>query len=74
MCAVSAVIDHGRTLPWDNWINHEPYKTKDRWDEFKDIIDRLDKLDKKLDQPDCDPAKRAWMESIDKRLKDLEAK
>jgi len=51
----------------------------ERWDrpmfdEYKHIINLLEKLDTKLEQPDCeDPAKSAWMLEVEKRLQDLEA-
>lgn len=68
MCSVSAIMDYGRTrIQPEQW-------TRPAWDEFKEIIKRLDALDEKLDQPDCeDPAKAAWMRSIEARLAALEA-
>lgn len=67
MCAVSAIHDYYRTnVPIDQW-------TVSRFNEYKDIVRRLDELDKKLSQPDCDdPAKAAWMREVEARLKVLE--
>ncbi len=43
-------------------------------DEFKEILRRLEALDEKLGQPDCeDPAKAAWMRGVEDRLAMLEA-
>jgi hypothetical protein len=68
MCMVSMVMDGGMLIPPEKW-------TKKTYSEFQEIIDRLDKLDKKLDQPDChDPAKAEWMKNIEDRLKALEDK
>jgi hypothetical protein len=42
-------------------------------DEFKQIIERLDRLDKALGLPEChDPAKAAWLKDIEARLARLE--
>lgn len=67
MCSVSAMIDYGReNVPLDQW-------TRPTWTEYKEILKRLDALDKKLDQPDCeDPAKAAWMREVERRLAELE--
>lgn len=44
------------------------------FNEFKEIIRRLDDLDEKLGQPDChDPAKAAWMREVEARLEKLES-
>jgi hypothetical protein len=67
MCAVSVVLDYGRE-------NIPPYQwTRPAFDEFKEVIRRLEALDEKLDQPDCeDPEKAKWMEEVERRLKALE--
>lgn len=67
MCAVSVVMDYGRTrVQPDAW-------TRPAFEEFKEIIRRLEALDQKLDQPDCeDAAKAEWMAGVEKRLAALE--
>ncbi len=67
MCSVSVVHDYMRTnVPLEWW-------DRPKFDEYKEIIDRLDKLDKKLDQPECeDPEKAAWMKQVEERLDRLE--
>lgn len=69
MCAVSAVHDYYRlNVPVNDW-------TRPMFTEYQEIIRRLDLLDKKLDQPDCEePAKAAWMTEVEDRLKRLEAR
>jgi hypothetical protein len=75
--------------PWDSWPNTSPVtppKTIEyippskppedilkEWDVFKEIIRRLDEMDKKLNQVACDETKREWIYLIDQRLKALEA-
>lgn len=65
MCAVSAVLDWAHQQPITVW-------TQPRFDEFSEIVRRLDALDKLLNQPDCDPAKADIMKTIQDRLKHLE--
>lgn len=67
MCAVSATHDYFRqNVPITQWDNKS-------WDEYLEIIRRLELLDEKLDQKDCvDPAKEEWMKEVEKRLKKLE--
>ena len=66
MCAVSAVYDYFGTKPISIW-------DRPTFDEFKEILERLEKIDKKLDQPECeDPAKAAWMREVEERLAALE--
>ena len=87
MCAVSMITDHygqydywrsppppspipwpiglPTTLPWD----------RAALDDLKDIIKRLDALDKKLGLAECeDPKKAEWMKGIEDRLKALETR
>ena len=54
MCAVSVMYDYMRTaVPLHQW-------TRPIFNEFQEIIQKLDRLDKQLDQPDCeDPSKVA---------------
>lgn len=67
MCATSAVLDYGRqNIEFHQW-------TRPAFDEFKEILRRLEALDEKLDQPDCeDPGKAAWMHEVEERLAELE--
>ena len=67
MCAVSVMYDWGQTVPMQTW-------TPPAFEQFKEILRRLEALDKKLAQPDCDdPAKAAWMHEVEKRLSVLES-
>jgi hypothetical protein len=67
MCATSAIYDYGMTrVPLDQW-------TRPAFNEFQEIIRRLEKLDEMLAQPDCeDPGKAEWMRAVEKRLDALE--
>jgi len=63
---VSAVLDYGKTIPMQQW-------TYPAWNQFTEILRRIEELDAKLDQPDCeDPAKAAWMREVEERLRRLE--
>ncbi len=67
MCAVSVIHDYMRmnTAPQD-W-------TRPAFNEFHEVIRRLDLLDQKLGQRDChDPEKATWMEEVERRLQKLE--
>jgi hypothetical protein len=68
MCAVSVLHDYMRTnVPLDQW-------TRPVFNEYQEIIRRLDALDGKLDQSECeDPAKASWMREVEERLRKLEA-
>ena len=83
MCAVSALFDYGRTVPMPYTVpNTTPQPpqppqgspwTRESFEEFKDILKRLEAWDEKMNQPDCeDPAKAAWMREVEKRLQRLE--
>lgn len=62
MCAVSVILDYWSARPDTPW-------TRGTFDAFKKIIDDVNQLDDALSQPDChDPAKAAWMDSVEKRL------
>ena len=67
MCLVSVISDWARTaVPPVQW-------TRPAFDEYQEIIRRLQELDRKLGQPDCeDPAKMQFMKEIDERLRRLE--
>lgn len=65
MCMVSAVVDYGKGIPQQTW-------TPSLWAEYREIIRRLDAIDKKLDERDCDKP-RGWMREVEERLARLEA-
>lgn len=87
MCATSVVLDYfgdrWNTYPNGTWprpvapfAQPEPMAptpwTRDSFDEFKEILKRLEALDAKLGEPDCeDPAKAAWMQDVEARLEAL---
>jgi len=68
VCVTSAVFDYfgqgpGQSAPWTPAV----------YNEFQEILKRLEELDKKLGQPHCeDPAKAAWMREVEERLAKLE--
>ena len=68
MCVVSVVQQwSGTQVPQENW-------TRPIFNEYQEIIKKLEELDRKLGFGNCeDPAKAAWMKSVEERLKALEA-
>jgi hypothetical protein len=88
MCIVSNISDWGQKTwpepapykfnPWETSPipkEDKPYSgpTKEEWEEFKKLLKQAAKVDEITGQPDCvDPEKQKWMESIEKRLDDLE--
>ena len=81
MCAVSMIFDYYRQpttnpaqpIPWPSGVPDTLPWTNDTFKELKDIIKRLDELDKKLGLEHCeDPKKAKWMKKIEKRLRQLE--
>jgi hypothetical protein len=67
MCAASMVIDYGRQyIHMNDW-------TIPTYNEFTEILRRVNELDKKLNQPEChDPEKAKWMKEVEERLSTLE--
>ena len=67
MCAVSVILDYmSKEVPIWSW-------TRPVYDDFRQIIKRLEELDRNLDQPDCvDPQKQEILERIERRLDMLE--
>jgi hypothetical protein len=66
MCAVSATMEYMQRIPIDKW-------DRPAFNDFQEVIRRLEALDAKLDQPDChDPAKAEWMRAVEERLEKLE--
>ena len=82
MCATSAVFDYFGQQPnlypsvMPSQVTNPqvtPAWTRDTFNEFKAIMDRLDALDLKLGQPDCDsPEKKSWMDDVERRLSAIE--
>jgi hypothetical protein len=68
MCSVSVVQDYmRREVAPNQW-------TRPMFNEYKEILKRLEALDERLGQADCeDPAKATWMREVEDRLKALEA-
>lgn len=82
MCAVSMISDvYGHqqlsqpiTWPWPQTLPQTLPWTEDALRDLKDILKKVDSLDKKLGLAECeDPKKAEWMKSIENRLKKLEA-
>lgn len=69
MCVVSYVHDYmSKQVPITYW-------TPPVFDEYKDILERLARLDEHLNQPDCEsPEKAAYLKKIEERLARLEKK
>lgn len=68
MCMVSMILDTARQVPMQQW-------TPPLWADLREVIRRLDEIDRKLGQPDChDPEKAKWMQTVERRLKRLEGK
>lgn len=83
MCIVSNVFDYGSTVPMPHVPSYPPPVqpqptqgspwTREAFEDFKKLIKLAEKLDEKLNQPDCeDPEKAAWMREVERRLKALE--
>lgn len=69
MCVVSMVHDYGRT----NFPPVETWTLKDSL-QYAEIIKRLDKLDKRFDQRDCeDESKRQYLQEVLDHIKELKA-
>lgn len=69
MCVVSMVHDYGRT----NFPPVETWTLKDSL-QYAEIIKRLDKLDKRFDQRDCeDESKRQFFQEVLDHIKELKA-
>ena len=68
MCMVSVVNDYGaHRIPANDW-------TRSTWNEYQEILRRLEALDAKLGQPECEtPDKLAWQQEIEARLARMEA-
>lgn len=70
MCLVSMVTDwHQRTYP----VTHPYWDVSDNHKKFKEILDAVKELDKRLGQPDCvDPKKDEYIKELEARIKRLE--
>jgi hypothetical protein len=66
MCAVSVVLDYGRTHPLRDW-------NQQSFGRFKVLVKEAEKFDADTNQPDCeDPEKAKWMREVEERLARLE--
>ena len=78
MCAVSMVYKHygqraTQPLQWPPALPQTLPWTPEVFNELKEVIRRLDEIDKKLGLEHCeDPKKAKWIKAIEKRLKKLE--
>ena len=78
MCAVSMIYDHynqpghGQIIPFQ-WPIALPATlpwNEDILKQLKEVIERVDRIDKALGLPDChDPKKAEWMKSVEKQVK-----
>lgn len=66
MCMVSMVSDYARQrVPMQTWLEN-PTAIQD----LKKIIGLLEKIDKKLGQPDCvDPEKEQFIKDLEEHIK-----
>lgn len=68
MCAVSAISDYGRQIPFERW-------TPNGWQQYVELIEQAEKFDEANGEPECeDPSKAQWMKEVEARLQQLEAK
>lgn len=66
MCAVSAMYDYGKNIPFQTW-------TGPGYKEYQELLEKARKFDEIMAQPDChDDMKGRWMLGVEKRLKELE--
>ena len=79
MCVVSNAYDYYSQptyvpFPWPTAAPTTLPWTRGSFGDLKEILVKLDALDKKLGLEHCeDPKKAEWMKSIEKRLQSLEA-
>jgi hypothetical protein len=65
---MSAVFDGIRPIPLEQW-------TRPAFTDLQVILAKIEELDKKLGQPDCqDPEKASALKRIEERLAAIEAK
>lgn len=71
MCMVSMVIsDFQTTMPPKKWLQFP--EAPSAFEDLQKIIKLLEKIDKKLGQPDCiDPEKQKYLDEIQKALDNL---
>ena len=63
MCAVSVILGY-----MDQQVSLESW-TRPVYDDFRQIIQQLEELDRKLNQPDCtDPQKKKILKRIEEQL------
>lgn len=68
MCSVSMVHDWAKQIQPDQW-------TRPMFDGYQELVRRLDELDKRTKQPECeDPSKADFMKRVLERLEAIEKK
>lgn len=68
MCVMSMIMEYLPKVPMDQW-------TIEKYDYLQDLLRRVEKLDKMLEQPDCvDPKKEEILKKIEERLASIEKK
>lgn len=64
MCAVSAIYDYGRSIPYDDWASEQLRK------QFRDLLKQATEFDKNTNQPGCeDPEKMKWWSAVEEAHK-----
>lgn len=66
MCAVSMIHDFAK-----KWYEKDTW-TKPKLDDYKEIVRRLDEIDKKLGLEACEPNKAEFIQEIEDRLTSIE--
>lgn len=62
MCAVSAMYDYGRSIPFDDW--NDPILRE----KFRKLIEDAMNFDKETGQPNCeDPEKMKWWNAVEEK-------
>lgn len=68
MCMMSVVTGYAQQ---STQMNH---MTPVTWKMFRELLDRVDKLDKALGEPECiDPAKGAWLRKMSDMYDEVKA-
>lgn len=76
MCTMSMVYDHfQKTWPQpEGWTPQILPYVKPAVDNLRPLLDKLEEIDRKLGQPDCErEPKNKFLARLEKRVKELEA-